>query len=292
MEFTDVLARGVVPQSITPSAAAKFTRNEMSGGALIRRLASIHTISAEEEANLLALFTRRCEVARGADIRHDNGLPIVNVVLRGLACRYEILPSGVRQILAFHYPGDITDLSHLSLGKLDHRTAALTPCVVASIRVKALQRLADVSPNIASAISRYCFVQASILQAWLINLGRRSAPSRLSHLLCEVVTALNSVCATGLRIPAELHLVQSDWADAVGLSAVHLNRTLQELRRRRLISSDPNTIEILDWQGLQRLGQFDPCYLHLLPSAPLGYPSRRRVPSKPDARVTHLLHHR
>jgi hypothetical protein len=115
----------------------------------------------------------------------------------------------------------------------------------------------DSSPAVARAV-----VQGSLYRSWLLNMRRRSAPERLAHLFCEQFAGLRAIGLDQLGVPIPLHIVQSDLADATGTSVIHLNRTLQHLRNWNLIGRNHSALEILDWDGLKELAEFEPSYLH------------------------------
>ncbi|HVG47123.1 MAG TPA: Crp/Fnr family transcriptional regulator [Rubellimicrobium sp.] len=129
-----------------------------------------------------------------------------------------------------------------------------------------LRRLCDEHPRIASLLWRATLIDAAVTHEWLVNLAQRQALSRLAHLFCEMATRLDVV---GLVEDGSCHvgLVQQDLSEAMGLSVVHINRTVQELRTRQLISFSQGKLTIHDWDGLARLGDFQPDYLHLRDAA-------------------------
>jgi len=184
------------------------------------------------------------------------------VVQDGLLCRYKMLANGRRQILAFLIPGDTFGLSAIFLGRSDHGVAALTPCQVATISPAKLHGLLVQSPNIGTALWHDMMIQDSIAREWMTSLGQRPAYERICHLLCEMRIRLAEVSlADGDRLPWPFS--QAVIGDAVGLSIVHVNRTLQRLRAEGLIILRGSTLTILDWDRLQRSAGFNPSYLYL-----------------------------
>jgi len=230
----------------------------------IRRLSALHGLSVAEESAVLELLGPSHQVRRGEDIVADGSVsPSVCLVVDGAACRYKLLSSGQRQILGFVLPGDMADDFGTHAAVIDHGVSASTDCVVERVSRSALQRTMDLIPNLARAIWRYSIVQACVYRSWLAHTRRRSAAERLAHLFCEQFARLQAVGLAEEGRPLPLHLVQSDLADATGMSAIHVNRTLQHLRSRNLIGRNPNHLEILDWGGLRKLAEFDPGYLQL-----------------------------
>jgi CRP-like cAMP-binding protein len=184
------------------------------------------------------------------------------LVLDGYVYRYKLVPSGARQISAIHIPGDMPDLQSLHIEVMDHSLRALTRAEMAFIPHTAVRETVRLFPTLGDALWRLTLVDASMFREWLTGIGRRSARTRVAHLLCELYVRLSAVGLTrdsGYDMP----LTQSVLADALGLSTVHINRVLQDLRRARLIASEGRFLRILDWRGLAEAGEFDAAYLHL-----------------------------
>lgn len=237
-----------------------------SGGPLhplIRKLETIIELTAEEKTAIGDLpFALRTYPADSDIVReHDRPTHCV-VMLEGMACRYKLLPGGKRQIFSFHIPGDMPDAQSLHLDVMDHSLATLVPTQVATIHHDVIRHLLRTNPRIADAIWRETLIDAAIFREWMANVGRREAHARIAHLLCELYTKMRAVgLARDSRL--ELPITQEELADATGLSTVHVNRTLQQLRAEKLIGQAARKVIIQDWQGLQRAGQFDPTYLHM-----------------------------
>jgi CRP-like cAMP-binding protein len=224
----------------------------------------LHALSDEEAWALLDALSPAEILSRGADIlRAKSPVTQVVVVLQGEVCSYKALPEGSRQILGFHLPGDFANLPSAMLASNDCGVVAATACVVARIRTHKLGDLMKRFENLGAAILRYTLVQCSMLQSSLTRVGRQTALQRLAHLFCELFVRLRVVDLASENRPVLLHIVQADLADATGLSPVHVNRTLQSLRARGLIGRNPHKLEILDWEGLRQLADFDPAYLQL-----------------------------
>jgi CRP-like cAMP-binding protein len=233
---------------------------------LIASLRRFGAFSDPEADAVEALVNGWRDVAPGDDLAIEGGpaLPL-RVLMGGQAFRYRVLPDGRRQILGFLIPGDIIDLQSLFL-TLDHSIATLTPCEVGLVPRARLTDLIHSMPPVAQALWRASLADAAITREWLVGMGRRSAYGRVAHLFCEMFLRLKSVglanhdrCAFPVT---QLHL-----SDALGLSAVHTNRTLQALRVDNLIAFQGGELRVLDWAGLQAAGKFDPAYLHLKDAA-------------------------
>jgi CRP-like cAMP-binding protein len=230
---------------------------------LIRRLETIGRVSAADRSLLETLPLRIMELGRGEDAASDGEVTSQScLLLNGFMHRYKMLPDGGRQILAFHMPGEIPDLHSLHLPKMDHSLAATEKSTVAFIKHVDIHALLERSPEIMRLFWRATLIDAAVFRMWMVEMGQRPAVSHLAHLMCEIYVKLYAV---GLAQDFEfrLPLVQEEIADALGLSAVHTNRTLQELRARQLIQFEAGTVSILSWPGLVRLALFDPSFLHL-----------------------------
>ena len=184
------------------------------------------------------------------------------IVLEGLLGTSKTLRDGEIQMTAFHVSGDVLGLMALHLEVLDSDIAALTDCKVAFLANSDLQRLCDEHPRIADLLWRTTLVDTAIAYEWLVNVAQRPALNRLAHLFCEMAARMDAVGQVEDG-SCQLGLVQRDLGEATGLSLVHINRTVQDLRARGLISFSHGKLTIHDWEGLARLGDFQPDYLHL-----------------------------
>lgn len=229
---------------------------------LIRNLEERSWLSDTEKAALHALpwvkisFDEDQEIARYSDRpKHSN------LLVSGLTARVRYAPSGGRQILALHVPGDFVDLQSFLLTEMDHTLISMSRGEIAAVPHDDLRVLCNQYPRLARLLWRTTLVDASIHREWMLGLGRLSATERLAHMLCEFCFRLGKVdLAVGHKF--ELPLSQVDWSDMLGLSNVHVNRVLQDLRRRQLVSLRGKHIAILDWDELSDLAGFDPQYLH------------------------------
>jgi CRP-like cAMP-binding protein len=193
------------------------------------------------------------------------------VIVEGFACRYKVLPGGKRQIFSFHIPGDIPDLQSLHIEIMDHALATCVPSKVAFIPHEVVRAFIRAHPRIGDVFWRDTLIEAAIFREWMAGLGRREAYQRVAHLFCELYTKFDAVGLTNGQAFA-MPLTQTELGDALGLSTVHVNRTLQALRAKGLIASRNGKVVIEDWHGLQKAGEFDPTYLHIRKEAS-GSPS-------------------
>ena len=236
--------------------------------ALVRKLESIVELGPEEREALGRVAMTVRELRAGQDLVRDGERPSHScLIIEGLAARYKLVGEDRRQILAFHVPGEIPDLQSLYLKTLDHDLGTLTQSRVGFIQHRDLFGLMTRYPRIKAAFWRETLIDAAIFREWMIGLGRRRAVGRIAHLFCELFVRLQSIGQTQdqtIRLP----ITQEELGDALGLSAVHTNRSLQELRAQGLFTFEGGRLTILDWDGLRRIGEFEPGYLHFRRAAP------------------------
>jgi CRP-like cAMP-binding protein len=232
--------------------------------ALIRKLESIAPLGPEEKAALQRLPLRLRTVAADQDIVREGDTPSECCLLvEGFACRYNMTAEGKRQILSFHISGDIPDLQSLHLSVMDHSLGTLIPCKLAFIQHDDLRSLMRHHPRLGDLFWRDTLIDAAVFRQWVVNVGRRQAPARMAHVLCELLVRLRAVELVEDHA-FNLPVTQAELADALGISTVHVNRVLQELRGKGLISLHGASLKVLDWERLQAAGEFDPTYLHLV----------------------------
>jgi CRP-like cAMP-binding protein len=231
---------------------------------LIRKLESITRLGPEETNALRRLPLTTAKVEEDADVAREGDRPSQCCLLvDGFLFRYKMLPEGQRQIMSLHVPGDLPDLQSLYLKVMDHSVGALAPSTVAYIPHPAVLELVQRYPRITAAFWRDTLVDAAIFREWITNCGRRSAYQRAAHLMCEFFTKMKAVGLTR-GDSCDFPITQAELADAMGLSPVHVNRTLQELRADGLVALSGRSLSIPDWEALKLAGQFDPTYLHLV----------------------------
>jgi CRP-like cAMP-binding protein len=188
----------------------------------------------------------------------------VRLVLEGVACRYKLLRGGRRAIVAYLLPGDFCDLQVTILGEMDHSIATITPCVVAEIPGQKIRDLMAASPRIARALWWATLVDEGTLREWLVNLGQRRGPVQMAHLFCELLWRLQLVNMAS-EDSFVLPMTQQELSDTLGMSSVHGNRVLQQLREQGLVSLQGRRLRIPDLGRLQEFAEFNPNYLHMTP---------------------------
>lgn len=233
-------------------------------GPLYLNLGQHDALSATERALLSEIITKKAHFSAREDIVSVGSRPNRScLLLDGFAARYKMLADGGRQITALHVAGDFVDLHAFLLKSMDHGILALSPCQVAYASHSDLKIVTEQAPHLTRLLWLDTLVDGAIHREWIVAMGRRSRKSHLAHLICELFVRLRGVrlaSRSGFRFP----LSQSDMADVLGLSVVHMNRVIQSLRRDNLISWTDHTITIQDWERLQEVAEFDPTYLSMI----------------------------
>jgi CRP-like cAMP-binding protein len=214
-------------------------------------------LKAIEQLPIIAKeFPPHSAIVREGERPQQSGL-----VIEGFACASKTTDAGKRQILSIYIPGDIPDLQSLHLHVMDHDVTTLSRTTIGFIPHEALRALTRERPMVAEALWRETLIDAAVFREWIVNVGRRSAVMRLAHFLAEVGRRLQALgLAPGDRF--ELPMTQLDIADALGLTPVHINRVVQELRREGLLELRKQSVFLPDVPRLKELGDFDDLYLH------------------------------
>ena len=184
------------------------------------------------------------------------------LILSGFAYRHKVTIEGARQIVSVHIPGDFVDLEGALLNVADHNVQALTRCEVAFVRRDTVRELILSHPRVGMAMWVDTLIDGAVFREWVVNVGRRDARSRISHLLCEFARRLE-IAGLGEEYRYELPMTQEQLADATGLTPLHVNRILQQLTREGLIERQKRFIAIPDWEKLRSAAGFTDTYLHL-----------------------------
>ena len=230
---------------------------------LARKLSRFTPLSPCDHHALDRLVGDDEAVAAGIDLLMEGGRPRGPFLLgQGMAMRYRAMRDGGRQIIAFLIPGDLCDLHGHLLRRSDHSVRTLVPSRVSAISRDGIAALQASHPRLAAAIGWNATQEEAMLRERIVSLGRRDARARLAFLLCELLWRHK---AMGLADGARFHLplTQNELADSLGLTPVHINRVLQEFRRRGLLVKDRRNLDLLDVDGLRDIAGFDPDYLHL-----------------------------
>ena len=220
-------------------------------------------ISPDERRALLDAAGAEASIPAGGDLVREGERPDRStLVVTGFTTRYRVLSDGQRQITAIHVPGDFVDLHSFVLKEMDHSVGALSACRVIYFPHQALTTITERFPHLTRVHWLMPLLDSAIHREWIVAMGRRSAPGQMAHLVCELFVRLDVVGLVEnnrFTVP----LTQIELADALGISAVHVNRVMQELRSENLFTWQNQTIHILDWPRLQERAEFDARYLHL-----------------------------
>lgn len=215
---------------------------------------------AEEDALRKAVAGAR-EFTRGQVLVHAREPTRHSMILlSGLVHRYRTLADGRRQSLELSIPGDFTDLHSFTMKRIDHDIAALADCRVALVPHDNLEAITTRLPHLSRVLWLSTMVDAAIHRELIVSLGVRSAVLRVAQLFCEMATRYE-VVGLGVKTGYRLPLTQQDLSEILGLSLVHANRTLRELRERGLATFRGQQVTIHDWDSLANLADFDPFYL-------------------------------
>lgn len=229
----------------------------------IRKLEAFGPLPDRDKRALEQAMRRTRQVAAGRDLVRESDHPTqCRLILQGFSYRHRTVRAGRRQIMSFEIPGDLCGLHGVLLGQADHAVTTLTPCTVVTVPREVLTDWVENRPAVARALWCGAMVDAAVSRAWMLNIGGRTARGRIAHLLCEMLLRLQSVGLAedgGCTLP----IPPAEIADALGLSVVHVNRTLRGLHGEGLATPGDGQVTIDDLPGLQAVSGFDPAYLHL-----------------------------
>lgn len=230
---------------------------------LVLKLERRDSVSDDEKRVLERAVARIDNYAARTDVIVE-GVPQTEsrLQLDGVTCRYKAMRDGRRQIMEINLAGDFVDLHSFTLKKLDHNVGSITRAAFAIVPHAALQEITETEPHLARLLWLMTMLDAAIHREWVVSAGRRSAIGQIANLFCELFIRAEVVGLTeGNCYP--LPITQEDMADVCGLTPVHVNRTLQELRASGSVEWQRGIVTIKDWQALQNIAEFDPDYLFL-----------------------------
>ncbi|MCK1546839.1 Crp/Fnr family transcriptional regulator [Bradyrhizobium sp. 160] len=234
--------------------------------ALVQKLSKVNRLDQDDVLALQELSIHSKRVPAQQRFVRDGDRPSEScLIVDGFAFRSKLTPDGQRQILSLHMPGEIPDLQSLHLHVMDHDLTTLTECTLGFIKHDALRELNQRRPNVAAALWRETLIDSAIFREWIVNVGRRPARVRMAHLLAELYERLELIGRT-TKGSFELPITQIELADCLGLSVVHVNRILQQLRHDGLVATERRTFHLLDKAKVEEVGQFEKIYLHQRPS--------------------------
>ena len=229
---------------------------QQSASLLERKLGSFMPLTSHEIDCLVGLQSATIRIAPGQELVHEGQSGHKAYILqKGWACSYKLLADGGRQIINFPLPGDFLGLRSVLLRTSDHSFSGLTDIVVSSVEGARMMQVFNDQPRLAAAILWAASRDEAMIVEHLVNIGRRSAIERTAHFFLELFERLRLVgLATekGFICPLNQYVL----ADALGLSAIHVNRVLRQLRERRLLTLKGRRVSIGDLDALKALAGF------------------------------------
>ena len=230
---------------------------------LCRALSRRDELGEDDRQTLSSLVQRPARYAKGAEIIAEGSRPTASCLLQsGWAARALHMASGSRQITALHVPGDFVDLHGFLLKRMDHSIVALSDCTVVFVPHANLQAITERAPHLTRLLWLATTIDAAVQRKMTALIGRHTPVQRLCHLFCELYLRLDVVdLAIGGRF--RFPLTQTELADILGLSVVHTNRTVQDLRATNLVVWNGPEVFIPNFAKLAEFAEFDPAYLNL-----------------------------
>lgn len=236
---------------------------------LIRNLKEHSRLTEEDVAEVCNFSLTTRELAPDEDFISQGDDPEFSVlVVTGMVARYHLLEGGRRQYLSFHMSGDLPDAQAIFIEKMDHALCAIGPATVAFIPHGELLRAFKRRPGVGFAIWRETLLDASIFREAITNNSARPMTARMAHLFCELFyRARASGLNNGNRCQIPLSLQQL--GETLGMAIATVNRALQQLRASDAMDFRDGELVVLKWRELQRLGDFNPDYLHMKKQSPV-----------------------
>jgi CRP-like cAMP-binding protein len=227
---------------------------------LIHKLDSLELLSDQAKVRLAGLISRmsshapREDIVREAEARGD-----LRVLVDGVACRYKVFNGGRQAILGFLLPGDVDEVDG-ALERFDHHISTVTPVRMVHVARPVLEQAIQDHPEIGRALRRMAAVEHATLRIWLANMGQRAADKQAAHLFCELRMRMAAVGLGGadwFNNP----FTQEQFANVLGISAVHMNRVMQHLREMKLMRIDGRIIRFPDVSRIENFADFQAGYL-------------------------------
>jgi len=258
---------------MTMPSAVDVPNHALRGGdpldRFVMRLSAFEPLEPEEASGLRRIVRRGALLPAYEDVLKESGRD-VTVLLAGLACQFKLMNNGRRQITGLIVPGDICNYSFLTSNAAPGQFMTLAPSQVGRISIVNYTKLCEQYPRIMRAALRGAATDTAITQERVMSLGQRTAAERVAHLLCEMHRRMDVVGLVGPGNSYDFHITQAELGETLGLSTVHVNRTLQLLRRDGMITMRQGKVSIDNLAGLVGVAGFDPSYLQ--PSLVLSLP--------------------
>ncbi|MHC2020238.1 cyclic nucleotide-binding domain-containing protein [Methylobacterium sp. CM6247] len=253
--------------TIAPASRPQITLEQpltpVGGNPFVRKLESLTTLSDAERAVLKQISAKpRTVPAHTTLVREGDKPDGVFLVMEGFVCRQKHQSNGQSPIMAYLLPGDFCGLDVALLDRMDHTLTTVSSCRIVHITPETIAELMREHPGIARALRMSTLVDEATLREWLVNVGCRSALSRMAHLFCELLTRLKAV-GHAVEDSCTLPLTQANLGNTTGMTTVHVNRPLQAMRQQELITFKGGRLTVLDLPRLTKMASFKPNYLHL-----------------------------
>ena len=231
---------------------------------LTMKLEQFTSFDPDERQRLDQLLTYPTKAyARGTNIIGEGDkVDEIHLVLTGLAARAKTLRSGDRQFMALLVPGDLCDVEVFVLEGMDHDIMAMAETTCVLIPAKVIEGLLTESTKLTKALWWSTMTDSAVLREWIVDHGSRDSLERIAHLMCEMLIRYRIIGET-TDDSFPFLLTQEELADALGMTPVHVNRMLQQLRSQGLIDLKGKALTIFDTEALRRVAKFDSSYLHL-----------------------------
>jgi CRP-like cAMP-binding protein len=231
---------------------------------LTRKLEQYVHFSAADRRRLDELTAKRHRIYQTGEtiLQEGEKAEFVRLVVSGLAARSKLLSEGRRQIMAFLIPGDLCDVEVFVLDAMDHDIVAMTPTVCAHFAIPEIEQLLVELSSVTKALWWSTMTDSAVLRERIIDHGSRDARERICHLLYEMLVRYRVVgLSSNHSFP--FPLTQEQLADATGMTPVHVNRVVSELKAEGLIQWKDKTVSILNLPAFKEIAQFEGAYLHL-----------------------------
>jgi CRP-like cAMP-binding protein len=257
----------MAPQAPAISKSRSFpVPSDAIRAALVQRLRISSGISDEDVSEILALPITVRQYGAEQPVVSDGQLATeCCLIADGFCVRSKTIADGKRQILSIHIPGEIPDLMSLFLHVMDHDLSTLTPCTLGLIHHETLKKLHQRRPNVAEIFWRDTLIDAAMFREWIVNVGQRPAPARLAHVMTELrerLKLIGRVNGNGFEMP----MTQEQVGEALGITAVHANRVIRQLRDEGIVDFHRGRVTVLDEAKFRELADFDNRYLHQSPA--------------------------
>jgi len=231
---------------------------------LIVKLGAIGNLEDADRALLGTLPVVPKRLAPQESVMRQGDKPHHSVILlSGVLARFQELVEGNRQVVSFHFPGEMPDLHSIYIGEMDHSLVAINEAVVGLVPHEDLHRVVRASASLTALLWKETLIDGAIFRQWITNNGRRGALAGTAHLLCEMMVRAKSIGHLTPEGTWRMPFTQQQLGDALGLSLVHINRTLKALREANVATIERGQLRVLNWDELKRIAGFDPVYLHL-----------------------------